>query len=106
MGVLKRKVKNKARVESSICNAYLMEEIANFCVNYFDESVDIKTRDLGRNVTICDHMESNLNIPDLFSLNVGYAPSQGTCRYLDEREFRIAHGYVFSNCEILKPFEW
>jgi len=105
MGVLKRKVGNKARVESSICNAYLMEEIADFCVNYFDESVDTKTRDSGRNVTICDHMESNPNIPDLFSLNVGYAPSEGTRRYLDEREFRVAHGYVLSNCEILKPFE-
>ena len=34
MGVLKQKVGNKARVESSICNAYLMEEISYFCANY------------------------------------------------------------------------
>jgi len=43
---LKGKVGNKARVESSICNAYLMEEITNFITNYFDDKVDTKARDL------------------------------------------------------------
>jgi len=39
MGDLKEKVGNKARVESSICNAHLMEEISDFYANYFDESL-------------------------------------------------------------------
>ena len=105
MGDLKGKVGNKARVESSICNAYLMEEISDFCANYFDESFSTKTRDWGRNVTRSDHIESNPNIPDLFSHNVGHAPSEGIIRYLDEREFAQSHAYVLSNCEILKPYE-
>nr|GFA57957.1 hypothetical protein [Tanacetum cinerariifolium] len=36
---LKKKVKNKARVESSICEAYIMEEILNFCSHYFEPRV-------------------------------------------------------------------
>ena len=36
---LKKKVKNKARVESSISEAYMMEEISNFCSNYFKPHV-------------------------------------------------------------------
>jgi len=42
---LKGKVGNKACVESSICNAYLMEEITNFVANYFDDKVDTKASD-------------------------------------------------------------
>ena len=42
---------------------------------------------------------------ELFSMNVGYASSQGNIRYLDERDFRVAHAYVLSNCDILKPYE-
>jgi len=46
MDDLKQKVGNEARVESSICNAYLLQEISGFCGNYFDESFDTKSRDL------------------------------------------------------------
>ena len=31
---------NKARVEGSICNAYLAEEISNFCSQYFRSEID------------------------------------------------------------------
>nr|GEX56083.1 hypothetical protein [Tanacetum cinerariifolium] len=52
---LKKKVKNKARVESSICEAYIMEEISNFCSHYFDphaltNSTRVKRNDDGGNV--------------------------------------------------------
>ena len=36
---LKKKVKNKAYVEGSTCEAYLIEEIAYFCQYYFDPHV-------------------------------------------------------------------
>jgi len=45
MGDLKQKVSNKARVESFIYNAYVIEEISDFCANYFDETFDTKSRD-------------------------------------------------------------
>ena len=104
MGDIKGKMGNKACAEISICNAY-MEEILDFCANYFDETFSTKTRDWGRNVARSDHTESNPNIPDLFSHNVGHARSEGIIRYLDEWEFAQSHAYALSNCELLKPFE-
>ncbi|XP_057248084.1 uncharacterized protein LOC130590131 [Beta vulgaris subsp. vulgaris] len=73
---LKRKIGNKARVEGSICNAYLCEEIANFCSNYFQQGVDTKTRDLGRNVT--DEVDRMLdeNVPELFRVDCGRPSKQ------------------------------
>ena len=103
---LKEKVINKALVESSICNAYLTEEISYFCANYFDESFSTKIRDWGQTATRSNHTKSNPNIPDLFSHNVGHTPSEDIIRYLNEREFTQSHVYVLSNCEILKPLKW
>ena len=56
-------------------------------------------------MTRSDHIESNPNIPDLFSHNVGHTPSEGIIRYLDEQEFVQSNAYVLSNYEILKPYE-
>ena len=105
MGDPKQKVGNKARVESSLCNAYLMEKNLNFCPNYFNETFDTKSRDWGRNVTRCEQVVSNADIPDVFSMNIGHAPSQGNIRYLDDRDFRVTHAFVLSNCGILKLYE-
>ncbi|KAJ8773690.1 hypothetical protein K2173_006340 [Erythroxylum novogranatense] len=41
---LKRNVKNKARVEGSICNAYLVEEASTFCGYYFEPHVNTRAR--------------------------------------------------------------
>jgi len=56
---LKGKVGNEVRVEPSICYAYLVEEITNFIANYFDDSVNVKTRDLPRNVINIDRDKSD-----------------------------------------------
>jgi len=101
---LKRKVGNKARVEASICNAYLTEEISNFLTHYFDENVDSKARDVGRNVRV-GLEKSNPNVPAIFSENVGYATSKGTSKYLNDKDYRFAHQYVLSNCELLREYE-
>ena len=89
-------------MESSICNAYLMEEITNFVANYFDDKVDTKARDLSRNLFRVDQAEADASLPSIFSQNVGYAPSEGTVRFLDHR---VAHAYVLSNCGLLKEYE-
>ena len=36
---LKLNIKNKAHLESSICNAYLVEEASVFCSYYFEDHV-------------------------------------------------------------------
>ena len=41
-----KKIGNKARIEGSICNAYLLEEISNFCSLYFEDHIDTKAKSL------------------------------------------------------------
>ena len=96
---------NKARVEASICHAYLMEETTTFIANYFDDQVDIKARNLPRNVRRVDQDNSNVGLFPIFSGNVGYAPNEGTVRFLDHRDHLVAHLYVLSNCGLLSEYE-
>ena len=42
-------VKNKARVEGSIANAYLVREASFFCSHYFEEHFYTRTRTVPRN---------------------------------------------------------
>ncbi|XP_021746191.1 uncharacterized protein LOC110712080 [Chenopodium quinoa] len=103
---LKRKIGNKARVEGSICNAYLTEEIANFCSNYFQSTVDTKTRDLGRNVNA--DVESTLDdaeIPELFKEDSGRVSNEGKTRFLDDKELECAHLFVLRNTGILGEYK-
>ncbi|XP_057252046.1 uncharacterized protein LOC130589413 [Beta vulgaris subsp. vulgaris] len=102
---LKRKIGNKARVEGSICNAYLCEEIANFCSNYFQQGVDTKTRDLGRNVTNEVDRMLDENVPELFRVDCGRPSNAGGKRFLTEAELQRAHLYVLANTGILQEFE-
>ena len=46
---LKKKVKNKIKIEDSIIEAYIIEEISNFSWHYFNPSVQTKLTQVGRN---------------------------------------------------------
>ncbi|KAH6783195.1 hypothetical protein C2S52_008154 [Perilla frutescens var. hirtella] len=46
---LKKTVGNKARVEGSICNAYLVQEASSFCSFYFEDHVSTRHRSVPRN---------------------------------------------------------
>lgn len=96
---------NKARVEGSICNAYLLEEITNFCSLYFEEDVNCKVKDLG--LGTCVDNESNIDpdLPEMFSSIIGHSSSEGQFCYLDEKDYKVAHRYVLSNCEILQQYQ-
>ena len=83
-----------------------MEEITNFIVNYFDDSVDVRARDLPRNVRNINKDKSFVELPDIFSRNVGYAPNEGNVRFLDHLDHRLAHTYVLSNCGLLGEYKW
>ena len=82
----------------------MTEEISNFLAHYFGEDVDLKARDIGRNVTVAVD-GSNSNIPAIFSENVGYTTSKGNSKYLNDEDYRLAHQYVLSNCQILREYE-
>jgi len=102
---LKGKVGNQARVEPSICYAYLMEEITNFIAHYFDDSVDVRAKDLPRNVIRIEQNQADAALPPIFSRNVGYAPNDGSVRFLDHRDHCLAHAYVLSNFGLLREYE-
>ncbi|XP_057246755.1 uncharacterized protein LOC130589506 [Beta vulgaris subsp. vulgaris] len=102
---LKRKVGNKARVEGSICNAYVTEEIANFCSNYFQPGVDTKSRDLGRNVNPDVASTHGLGVPELFREDCGRPGTDGRLRWLQDKEYDRAHLYVLANSGILSDYE-
>ena len=102
---LKCKVGNKARVEGSICNAYLAEEISNFCSQYFQSGVDTKSRDLGRNAYPDVESRHGVNVPELFREDCGRPGTSGSKRWLTEREYERAHMYILANCGILSDYE-
>ena len=98
---LKRKVGNKARVEGSICEAYLTEEIAHFCQYYFDSHVPSCSTRVGRNANWSgEPSESTLSI-----FNQQGRPS-GKCdsRYLTDNELAAATLYVLLNCDEVGPY--
>nr|GEY53626.1 hypothetical protein [Tanacetum cinerariifolium]GEY53634.1 hypothetical protein [Tanacetum cinerariifolium] len=97
-----KKVKNKARLESSIGEAYILEEISNFRTRYFESHVETDSRRVGRNDD-----GGNLN-PNRFSLSIFNHPGRpsGTCKqcYLDDDEYAVATFYVLQNCDEMQPF--
>jgi len=99
----KKKIKNKAYVEASICEAYIVEEISTFISYYFDPH--LKTR-INRVPRHDDDGEVSLN----GNLSIFSNPRRPTPknavrgRYLSEIEFRQAHNYIIFNCDELRPF--
>jgi hypothetical protein len=97
------KVKNKAHVEASICEAYIVEEILIVISYYFEPH--LKTRincvpwhDDGGEVPSSENLSifSNLGRPIPKNVIRG--------RYLSKIEFKQAHNYVLFNCDELRPF--
>ncbi|XP_057247483.1 uncharacterized protein LOC125492831 [Beta vulgaris subsp. vulgaris] len=73
---LKRKVVQKARVEGSICNAYL------FIENHHDP-----------------------NIPEMFRVDCGRTSTNDRLRFLQDKEYDRAQLYVLANSGILSEYE-
>ncbi|XP_021738310.1 uncharacterized protein LOC110704799 isoform X2 [Chenopodium quinoa] len=102
---LKRKIGNKARVERSICMAYLAEEISNFCSNYFQDGVDTKTRGLSRKVNLNVENTLDQNVPECFRVDCGRSSTGGVLRFMDEVKLIRAHLYVLTNTGILEDYK-
>ena len=99
---LKKKVKNKARVESSIYEAYIMEEISNFCSHYFESHVQTNRTRVARN----DDGGNVNRAADTLSIFKHSGRPSGNCkrRYLKDEEYDSAIFYVLQNCEEIQPF--
>lgn len=45
------------------------------------------------------------DVPEVFSGNIGHATTKSTKGYLNDADYRTAHGYILSNCELLRDYE-
>ncbi|KAK6123870.1 hypothetical protein DH2020_042384 [Rehmannia glutinosa] len=101
---LKNNVKNKAKVEGSISNAYLVEEASSFCSYYFEDHVSTKHRNVPRNYDgrgdiVNDH-EENISV----FKHQGRAFGKEKTRYMTDNEYKAAHIYVLLNCSEVNPY--
>ncbi|KAJ8749825.1 hypothetical protein K2173_013228 [Erythroxylum novogranatense] len=98
---LKKNVKNKARVEGSICNAYLVEKASTFCGHYFEPYVRTRARQVPRNDDGGGTSGADGNL-SIFTYPDGYPNVRR--RMLTEEEIDVAHGYILLNCQEVLPF--
>ena len=95
------KVRNKAQVEGSITQAYLIEEISNFCSMYFDTEIQTRRTQPPRND---DGGESYVSDQLSIFKCPGRAFGYSSTRPLEDRELVAAEIYIFMNCAELEPY--
>ena len=84
-------MKNKSKVESSICEAYLVEEVSNFCSHHFEADVVTKSRRVGWN----DDGGQNMKTLEFSIFHTPGRPSGHPVeRFLTEQEYNAACLYV------------
>ncbi|KAK6115444.1 hypothetical protein DH2020_007713 [Rehmannia glutinosa] len=100
---LKSNVKNKAKVEGSISNAYLVEEASSFCSYYFEDHVSTKHRNVPRNDDIhadVDDHEENISV----FKHPGKAFGKEKMRFINDEEYKAARIYILLNCDEVQPY--
>nr|GMC86585.1 uncharacterized protein LOC109179592 [Ipomoea batatas] len=101
---LKNNVKNKAKVEGSISNAYLVEEASSFCSYYFEDHVSTKHRNVPRNADTSEYaVDEHEETLSIFKYP-GRAFGKSKARYMTDEEFKAAQTYVLLNCSEVEPF--
>ncbi|RDX89294.1 hypothetical protein CR513_28998, partial [Mucuna pruriens] len=99
---LKNKVKNKARVEASICEAYLVEETSTFASFYYLDKIETRRTRIPRNV---DSGEGSSSTPPISTSNYPGRPCGKVISYfLDQIDLEVAHLYVLLNCEHVESY--
>jgi len=94
-------VKNKARVEGSICKAYLVQETFNFCSYSFESHVQTMGNKVSRNDDGGENEEVN-QTSTIFN-HPGRYSGTSSSRYLNKKELEVAHLHVLLNCEEVQP---
>ncbi|XP_052176681.1 uncharacterized protein LOC127790985 [Diospyros lotus] len=104
LGKLKKTVRNKARVEGSISNSYVVEEASLLCSHYFEDHVVTRHTRVPRNdagvVNKGDDQEGKLSIFKHPCQPFGCKKS----RMLFGEEYDVAHRYSLINCPEVEPY--
>ncbi|XP_074352733.1 uncharacterized protein LOC141691880 [Apium graveolens] len=99
LGKLKQKVGNKARVEGSIVQRYMEEEILNICSFYFaSDTIHNKVR---RNEVLFG-VQNSENL-EVFNYPIQSLGKEGT-RYMSDDERELAEEYVLLNSPEVQPY--
>ena len=95
-------VNNKARVEGSICEAYLYMETTYFCSYYFESHVpSMRTRNRRNEYDFHDEgFQPTLSIFEPQGRSIGKLDK----RYLNEQEYKAAHLHILLNCVEVEPY--
>ncbi|KAL0361520.1 UNVERIFIED_CONTAM: hypothetical protein Sradi_3836500 [Sesamum radiatum] len=98
---LKKKVKNKAHVEASICEAYIVQEIGWFTSHYFESHVTCKRHRPSRNDELTQNNDRVAR--DIFN-HPGRTSGVSTKRYALVQERHVMETYVLCNSEVVAPY--
>ncbi|KAL0448286.1 UNVERIFIED_CONTAM: hypothetical protein Slati_1385000 [Sesamum latifolium] len=94
---LKMKVKNKAHVEASIVEAYLVEEISIFTSQYFEPHFFCKRNRLSRNDDLA--MNDDTRIQQSIFNFAGRGSGVSKKKWLSGSERHIIEMYILTNCD-------
>ncbi|KAI3520702.1 hypothetical protein L1887_10152 [Cichorium endivia] len=103
LGLIKRRIRNKARVEGSIANEHLVHELATYCSLYFSPTIETRHNREPRNFAPQPHNSSSGES----TLSVFKVPSRrlhekgGKRIRLSFEELHKAHTYILLNCKEL-----
>ena len=96
--ILRKKCRNKAKIEASVAEAFILEEVSNFTTTYYKDSLPSVHNPPPR--YNADESSSNLN---LFKGQLGKASAPGI-KTLRNDEWRIIMHYVLLNLDEVKPY--
>ncbi|XP_058739830.1 uncharacterized protein LOC131612031 [Vicia villosa] len=99
MGDSKRSVKNKARVEGSICAHYIHRETSHFCSHYFNHMM-LSPRIIRNEVNFSERSQFTLSV---FG-RPGRPAGKKSEHWLSQKEMQSAHVHVLINCVEVKPY--
>ncbi|KAM3301580.1 hypothetical protein P3S67_016082 [Capsicum chacoense] len=99
----KNDVKNKNKVEASICNAYLVEEASLFCEHYFKSRIPIRHKKVSLNLDDDGVKQDDLEMLSIFK-QAGRGFGKLKKRRLDDKEYHAARTYILLNCDEVKPY--
>ncbi|CAH1412937.1 unnamed protein product [Lactuca virosa] len=106
LGIIERRIRNKARVEGSIVNEHLVNELATYCSLYFDPTIETCHNREARNFAPQSHRFSSGEAP----LSIFVVPSRrlyeksGKRKPLSDKDLHKAHTYILLNCKEVNPY--
>ncbi|KAI3699934.1 hypothetical protein L2E82_44543 [Cichorium intybus] len=106
LGLIKRRIRNKARVEGSIVNEHLVNELATYCSLYFDPTVETIHNREPRNFAPQHDISSSGDPPiSVFALSSRRLYEKGGKRVrLSHEDLHKAHTYILLNCSELTSY--